>query len=244
MIDESSSITVIVPPCCPTFLNSTDSSQNLIVLNVNAQALLKLTAINYSAWRLQFTYLLFRYNLFGFVDSSKSCPPAMLTLLDVASPSSNPNHILWLRQDQLLLNAIVGSVSSTLVQFISTSATSCVAWTTLEKKYVSHSHRQIITHCQNLASPQQGNRSILDYVQDVKHNIDHLAIMNVSIDFDKFSICVLNGLGPAYSHISHDLRARILQLLLRNSLSTYLVKRPNLRFWFLLHCSPPLRPLP
>ena len=45
-------------------------------------------------------------------------------------------------------------------------------------------------------------------MQDVKHNIDSLALMNVSIDFDELSIRVLNELGSAYSHISHTLQAR------------------------------------
>ena len=125
MADESSSITAVVPPPHLTVLNGADPSQNLIVLNINAQAPLKLTATNYSAWRLQFTSLLFKYDLLGFVDDSKSCPPIMITLPDVASLSPNPDHILYLKQDQLLLNAIVGSVSATLMQFISTSATSC-----------------------------------------------------------------------------------------------------------------------
>ena len=59
----------------------------------------------------------------------------------------------------------------------------------------------------DLASPQQGNQTITDYMQDVKHNIDSLALMNVSIDFDELSIRVLKGLGLAYSHISHALQA-------------------------------------
>ena len=133
MVDEASSTTAVLPPCRSTILNGTDSSHNLIVHNANCQALLKLTAMNYSVLRLQFTSLLFEYDLLGFLDSSKSCPRAMITLPDVASPSSNPDHNLWLRQHQLLLNAIVRSVSVTLVQFISTSTTSRVAWTHLEK---------------------------------------------------------------------------------------------------------------
>ena len=65
-----------------------------------------------------------------------------------------------------------------------------------------------MTHCQNLASPQQGNQTITNYMQDVKHNIDSLVLMNVSVDFDELSIHVLNELGPAYSHISHAPQAR------------------------------------
>ena len=65
-----------------------------------------------------------------------------------------------------------------------------------------------MTHHQNLVSPQQGNQTITEYMQDVKHNIDSLALMNVSVDFDELSVRVLNGLGSAYSNISHALQAR------------------------------------
>ena len=137
MADESSFTTAVVPPPCPTVLTGANPTQNLIVLNVNAQALLKLTATNYFAWRLQFTPLLFRYGLLDFVDSSKLCPPAMIPLPNADSPSPNPDHILWLRQDQLFLNAIIMSLSAILVQFISISTPSRAAWTTLEKTYAS-----------------------------------------------------------------------------------------------------------
>ena len=63
-----------------------------------------------------------------------------------------------------------------------------------------------MTHRHNLVSPQQGNRTITEYMQDVKHNIDSLALMNVSIDFDELSIHVLNDLDRTYSNISHALK--------------------------------------
>ena len=84
-----------------------------------------------------------------------------------------------------------------------------------------------MTHQQNLDSPQQVNLTITDYMQDVKHNIDSLALMNVSVDFDELFIYVLNGLGLAYSNISHALQAQETPLLLRNCLSAYLVTRPR-----------------
>ena len=65
-----------------------------------------------------------------------------------------------------------------------------------------------MTHRQNLASPQLGNRTITDYMQDVKQNIDSLSLMNVYVDFDELSIRVLDGLGPTNSNISHALQAR------------------------------------
>ena len=65
-----------------------------------------------------------------------------------------------------------------------------------------------MTHRQNLASPHQGHQTITTYIQDVKHNIDSLALMNVSIDFDELFIRVLNGLSLAYSNIYHALQAQ------------------------------------
>ena len=94
------------------------------------------------------------------------------------------------------------------MQFISTSATSRATWTTLENTYASPSRSRIMNHRQNLGNPQQGNRTIIDYMQDVKRNIDSLTLMNVSIDFDELSIRVLDGLGLTYSNISHALQAR------------------------------------
>ena len=61
-------------------------------------------------------------------------------------------------------------------------------------------------HHQNLASPQQGNQAITSYMQDIKHNIDSLTLMNVLVDFDELSIRFLNGLGSTYSNISHGLQ--------------------------------------
>ena len=61
---------------------------------------------------------------------------------------------------------------------------------------------------QNLASPQQGNQTIIEYMEDVKHNIDSLALMNVLVNFDKLSVPVLKGLGLTYSNLSHALQVR------------------------------------
>ena len=137
MADASSSTIVGMPSRTATVLTEIDWPHNLVVLNVSTQAPLKLTATNYSAWRLQFTSLLFGYDLLGFVDGSKLCPSMTITLPNVASLSPNLDYTLGLRQYQLPLNVIIRFVSPMLVQFLSTSTTSRAAWTTLEKTCVS-----------------------------------------------------------------------------------------------------------
>ena len=56
-----------------------------------------------------------------------------------------------------------------------------------------------------ISSPQQGTRTIRTYMQEVKHNIDSLTLMNVPVDFDELFLRVLNGLELSYSNLSHAL---------------------------------------
>ena len=92
MADESSSTIVVVPPRRSTILNETHPSHKLVISNVHAHASLKLIAMTYYAWRLQFMSLLFEYDLLDFVDGSKMCPLTMVTLPNAASPSPNPDY--------------------------------------------------------------------------------------------------------------------------------------------------------
>jgi hypothetical protein len=51
------------------------SLPNLVTINVTVQAPLKLTSSNYFSWKLQFQTLFIGYDLQGFVDGTKPCPP-------------------------------------------------------------------------------------------------------------------------------------------------------------------------
>lgn len=93
-------------PSFSTPIHNTNEPHNtLISINVDAQTPLKLTSSNYISWKLQFHTLFIGYDLLGYVDGSNPCPPATLT--QIGATRSNPAHLLWIRQDQLILNAIL-----------------------------------------------------------------------------------------------------------------------------------------
>ena len=133
------------------------------------------------------------------------CLSAIIVNSDSYVASPNPVFALWIHQDQLVLNVIIGSVSANLVIFIALSTSSCVAWITLEKTYVSPSHGRIMGFGGCLPNLSQGNKTITAYMQDIKNCIDLLALMNKPMDFYDLSILILNGLDPAYSKLSHAL---------------------------------------
>lgn len=77
---------------------------NLISINATAQLPLKLTPTNYPSWWAQINAM-----LFGYLDGSNKCPSKTIVKDDKEVP--NNAHALWLRQDRLILNFILASVS-------------------------------------------------------------------------------------------------------------------------------------
>jgi hypothetical protein len=105
----------------PTNSSDIHREVSLITINTIAQTPLKLTSTNYISWKLQFEMLFIGYDLIGYIDGSIPCPPNTITTDNHTFP--NPSHKLWIRQDQLLLNAIISSLSPTIIPFIACAGT-------------------------------------------------------------------------------------------------------------------------
>lgn len=105
----------------------------LVSFNTAAQAPLKLTSTNYVVWSFQFRTLLSGYNFFRYVDGSYPCPSSTIQVSDTSKP--NPLYEQWVRQDQLILSTIIGTISPTLIPFIAAATTSLGAWDTLASIY-------------------------------------------------------------------------------------------------------------
>jgi hypothetical protein len=120
-------------------LNTTNHHSTLITINVTTQTPVKLTSTNHLAWKLQFQTLLIGYDLHGFIDGSHPYPASLLP--ETTNP--NPTYTLWIRQDQLFLNAILGSLSPTIMSFITQAQRSKEAWTILANTYAKPSRGRI-----------------------------------------------------------------------------------------------------
>ena len=121
----------------PVIHNTNESNNTLIAINISAQAPLKLTTSNYISWKLQFHTLFVGYDILRYVDGSKPCPSTTFNQNNTIIPS--PAHIIWIRQDQLILNALVGSFFPTIIPFIAQAKTSQEAWTILANTYTKPS---------------------------------------------------------------------------------------------------------
>ena len=141
-------------------LNTTDHHSTLITINVTTQTPVKLTSTNYLAWKLQFQTLLIGYDLYGFIDGSHPYPASLLP--ETTNP--NPTYTLWIRQDQLFLNAILGSLSRTIMSFITQAQTSKEAWTILANTYAKPSRGRIKQVKNQLKHITKGSMGVFEFL--------------------------------------------------------------------------------
>ena len=70
--------------------------------------------------------LLIGYNLQGYIDGTIVCPSQTLhdpTIESSSTGITNPGFWRWFRQDNLLLHAILASISEPILPLIATSST-------------------------------------------------------------------------------------------------------------------------
>ena len=70
-----------------------------------------LTVTNFPVWRKQVVATLTRLGLDGYIKDSIEAPPKVMS---TDNTKSNPTYILWFRQDQIILGALLGSYSETI----------------------------------------------------------------------------------------------------------------------------------
>lgn len=103
--------------------------------------------MNHLTWKLQFQYLFIDYDLHVYIGGIMLCPPVIITTNGVTSP--NLTSSFWFCQDQLILNAIIGSLFVTIMLFIARLVTSREAWTILSDTYATPS-RDCIEQVKNV----------------------------------------------------------------------------------------------
>ena len=174
----------------------------LVVFNITAQINEKLTPSTFPQWRAQFEALLIGYDLMNYVTSDLLCPSSDGT------PSSISQKTHWVRQDKLILSAILASTTTTITPLIATAKTSHEAWKKLNTMYASRSRTRAMQLKEELTLTQRENRSVPDYLHAVKALADEIALIDHPISDDDLTLYVLNGLGPDFREIAAPIRAR------------------------------------
>ena len=138
--------------------------------------------------------------VFLFVNGSHSC----LSLLDLfnhsTAASTNINSgpskafLTWKHQDQLILNALLSSLSIDILHLVVDCPTSTIVWSTLESAPASPSNSRIMQLHGSLQDLRQGDDIVTLYLQKAKGLFDELAAAGRSISLTDFNLYVFRGL--------------------------------------------------
>ncbi|KAL6311733.1 hypothetical protein AAG906_020728 [Vitis piasezkii] len=125
-----------------SLISSTSCFDGIISINATAQLPIKLNNNNFPSWKAQFDAL-YGYDLMGFLDGNKTCPSKEIIAED-GTTVSNPDFVIWTRQDKLLLHAILASLSEGVVPLIAAATSSRDAWVKLHKLYANKSRSRVM----------------------------------------------------------------------------------------------------
>ena len=82
--------------------------------------------------------------VYAFADESYPCPALYVTVTDIATPGIDPFFLSWKQQDQLIMSALLSSLSTEILHLVVDCDTSHSIWKTLKKSFASPSHSRIM----------------------------------------------------------------------------------------------------
>ena len=156
-------------------------SNSFSPINIHSLITVKLTKDNYLLWKTQIVPYLHGQRLFRLIDGTiSSLSPTIPNTKTANSQNApteipNPKYIIWYDQDQIVLSAIISSLSENILSQMVGLTTSREVWVALERMFASHSSTRAIQTRQFLAFTKKGNLSISDYFQKMKSFSDNLA---------------------------------------------------------------------
>jgi hypothetical protein len=162
-------------------------------------------------WRAQFIPLLRSQGLQGFIDGSYPCPPERVPVPTEGGRMAlalNPEHHAWVKQDQAILSAIVGSLTPSVSRLVLFATTAFDAWTTLNTSFGSQSSARAMQLRNKLGQMKKHDLTAHAYFNQVKMAVDTLASIGQPLCDSEFTGFVLNGLDTEYDGLIEAVEGR------------------------------------
>uniref|UniRef100_A0A2N9GE94 Retrotransposon Copia-like N-terminal domain-containing protein n=1 Tax=Fagus sylvatica TaxID=28930 RepID=A0A2N9GE94_FAGSY len=149
---------------------------------------IKLTRDNYLLWKAQIIPYLRGQHLYGFIDGTKPAPASSLAVPDSGTTAAlpNPDFYIWHTQDQMILSALISSLSETVLAHVVKCNTSRDVWLCLERMFTSQSRARSMQLHHQISTLKKGDSSMADFYQKFTSVADTLAAIDQPLkDFDQ-----------------------------------------------------------
>ncbi|KAK6159819.1 hypothetical protein DH2020_003200 [Rehmannia glutinosa] len=177
----------------------------IVQLNAPTHFPIKLTAANFPVWSRQVQSTLIGFDLVGYIDGTKTSPNKFT---DEARKVINPEYLIWFRQDQILISALLGSCSDTIQPIISSATTAFDAWQRLQMSYANTSRGRVVSLKAKLAKNPKGNKSVTEFLHEMRSIADDLALAQSPISEEDLVVHIITQLGDEFNSIVAALRVR------------------------------------
>jgi hypothetical protein len=100
-----------------TKAGSSSNTTNVTIHSITSLITIRLTRDNFLLWKTQAAPALRAAHLYGYVDGTNPAPPPTITegTGTNAKEVANPEFLRWYQQDQLVLIALLGSMTEDIV---------------------------------------------------------------------------------------------------------------------------------
>ncbi|KAH0686137.1 hypothetical protein KY284_016690 [Solanum tuberosum] len=120
----------------------------------------------------------------------------------------NPTYIWWIKQDQLIMNLIISSLSEETIPIVIGLPMTKSIWDALEAAFSSPSNTRILNLHMQLQNLKQEDLSVTQYLHKVKLLIDELAAAGRPVCLPDQNIYMFKGLRSEFKDIVTALFAR------------------------------------
>lgn len=155
-------------------------------------------------------------DLYGYVDGSIECPPAITVTTtssgkdgqQVSSSQPNPENAAWVHNDAHVRMLILSTISEASFQHVQGNS-SRELWLSLERAYAPHtSSREYTLKTQLLKITMKGDESSSTYLTHAQEYSDALANIGEPIKEKDLVMLVISGLRDEYNGLKSTLLAR------------------------------------
>ncbi|XP_010478178.1 PREDICTED: uncharacterized protein LOC104757150 [Camelina sativa] len=174
--------------------------------NINMSNVTKLTASNFLMWNRQVRALLAGYGLAGYLDGTTAAPEA--TVRQGETMITNPEYILWERQDQLIVASLVGAISIEIQPMLSKASTTAEIWSLLSSTYAKPTWGHIKQLREQIKQWRKGSRSVDEYIQGLVARFDQLATLGKPYEHEEQIEYLLGGLSEDYKPLIEQIEGR------------------------------------
>ncbi|KAK1650639.1 hypothetical protein QYE76_068444 [Lolium multiflorum] len=208
----------------PSDTTAAGSGTTVTISSITNLITIRLTRDNFLLWKTQAAPALRAAHLFGYVDGTIAAPSPTITegTGDAAKETANPEFLRWYQQDQLVLIALLGSMSEDIVGQLTRITTSAGVWETLHAMFGSQNRARVMQLRYQLSNLKKKDMTASEYFNRMKGFADAMASAGKPLSDEEILGYILAGLGPEYEPLVASITSRDNPVTLNNFYAYFL----------------------